>query len=81
MDRPPPLGPLSIREWRALHDITQAEAAAMFGISPRQWQYYEAGVKDEPKWMSAALFGTLVFDLCKMYGYNVFELIRDAHDR
>lgn len=38
-----PLLPDALARWRARHGLTQSQAARELGVSPRQWQNYEAG--------------------------------------
>ena len=38
-----------LRTWRTTHKMTQSEAAAALGVSPRMWRYYEAGEHLLPK--------------------------------
>lgn len=46
-----------LREWRTGHAMTQAEAAAALGVSPRMWRYYEAGSHLLPKTVRLAAIG------------------------
>jgi len=46
-----------LREWRAAHHLTQAEAANALGVSPRMWRYYEAGSHLLPKTVRLAAIG------------------------
>src|SRR6516165_10693210 len=34
-----------LHRWRTAHDMTQSEAAAALGVSPRMWRRYEAGTR------------------------------------
>ncbi len=46
-----------LREWRKGRGMTQAEAAAGLGVSPRMWRYYEAGMHLLPKTVRLACVG------------------------
>ncbi len=46
-----------LREWRKERGMTQAEAAAALGVSPRMWRHYEAGVHLLPKTVRLACLG------------------------
>lgn len=46
-----------LRAWRTSHRMTQAEAAAALGVSPRMWRYYEAGTHLLPKTVKLAGIG------------------------
>jgi transcriptional regulator with XRE-family HTH domain len=46
-----------LRAWRARHAMTQSEAAAALGVSPRMWRYYEAGSHLLPKTVRLAGIG------------------------
>jgi hypothetical protein len=46
-----------LRAWRLGHGLTQAEAAASLGVSPRMWRYYEAGSHLLPKTVRLAGIG------------------------
>ena len=46
-----------LRAWRLDHQMTQAEAAAALGVSPRMWRYYEAGEHPLPKTVRLAAAG------------------------
>jgi hypothetical protein len=46
-----------LRAWRDERDMTQAEAAAALGVSPRMWRYYEAGTHLLPKTVRLAGIG------------------------
>ena len=46
-----------LRSWRNERDMTQAEAAAALGVSPRMWRYYEAGTHLLPKTVRLAGIG------------------------
>ena len=46
-----------LRDWRAAHGMTQAEAARALGVSPRMWRYYEAGTHLLPKTVKLAAIG------------------------
>ena len=46
-----------LRAWRFGHGLTQAEAAASLGVSPRMWRYYEAGSHLLPKTVRLAGIG------------------------
>jgi hypothetical protein len=46
-----------LRAWRNAHHMTQAEAAAALGVSPRMWRYYEAGTHLLPKTVRLAGIG------------------------
>lgn len=46
-----------LRTWRDNHKMTQAEAAAALGVSPRMWRYYEAGTHLLPKTVRLAGIG------------------------
>jgi hypothetical protein len=46
-----------IKAWREAHGMTQAEAAAALGVSPRMWRYYEAGTHLVPKTVRLACVG------------------------
>jgi hypothetical protein len=46
-----------LRAWRMAHEMTQAEAAAALGVSPRMWRYYEAGSHLLPKTVKLAGVG------------------------
>ncbi len=50
-------GAASLRAWRNAHRMTQAEAAAALGVSPRMWRYYEAGSHLVPKTVRLACAG------------------------
>jgi len=46
-----------LKAWRDAHGMTQAEAAAALGVSPRMWRYYEAGTHLVPKTVRLACAG------------------------
>ncbi len=46
-----------LRAWRDDHRMTQREAAAALGVSPRMWRYYEAGAHLLPKTVRLAGVG------------------------
>ncbi|MBY6239726.1 DUF2442 domain-containing protein [Methylosinus sp. Sm6] len=46
-----------LRAWREGHRMTQAEATAALGVSPRMWRYYEAGEHLLPKTVRLACAG------------------------
>jgi len=46
-----------LRAWREAHGITEAEAAAALGVSPRLWRQYEAGTHLLPKTVRLACLG------------------------
>ncbi|MBA3810654.1 MAG: helix-turn-helix transcriptional regulator [Caulobacteraceae bacterium] len=46
-----------LRAWRVCHGMTQGEAAAALGVSPRMWRYYEAGSHILPKTVRLACIG------------------------
>jgi hypothetical protein len=46
-----------LRAWRIKHEMTQREAAAALGVSPRMWRYYEAGTHLMPKTVRLACIG------------------------
>ena len=46
-----------LREWRDAHRMTQREAAAALGVSPRMWRYYEGGTHLVPKTVRLACIG------------------------
>ncbi len=46
-----------LRQWRASHGMTQAEAADALGVSVRMWRYYEAGSHLLPKTVRLACAG------------------------
>lgn len=46
-----------LRTWRRSHRMTQAQAAAALGVSPRMWRYYEAGSHLLPKTVQLACIG------------------------
>lgn len=46
-----------LRAWREAHRMTQAEASAALGVSPRMWRYYEAGTHLLPKTVRLACAG------------------------
>jgi len=46
-----------LRGWRATHGMTQSEAAAALGVSPRMWRYYEAATHLLPKTVRLASAG------------------------
>ena len=46
-----------LRSWRQDHGMTQADAAAALGVSPRMWRYYEAGEHPLPKTVRLASVG------------------------
>jgi DNA-binding transcriptional regulator YiaG len=46
-----------LRKWREEHRMTQSEAAAALGVSPRMWRYYEAGTHLLPKTVGLACIG------------------------
>ena len=46
-----------LRKWRDGHRMTQSEAAAALGVSPRMWRYYEAGTHLLPKTVRLACIG------------------------
>jgi hypothetical protein len=46
-----------LKNWRAAHRMTQAEAARALGVSPRMWRYYEAGSHLLPKTVRLACIG------------------------
>jgi hypothetical protein len=46
-----------LRDWRAAHGMTQAEAARALCVSPRMWRYYEAGTHLLPKTVKLAGIG------------------------
>jgi hypothetical protein len=46
-----------LRRWRTGRGITQSEAAAALGVSPRMWRYYEAGSHLLPKTVRLACIG------------------------
>jgi hypothetical protein len=49
-----------LHTWRKNHEMTQSEAAAALGVSPRMWRYYEAGTHLLPKTVRLAC---VVYDL------------------
>ena len=46
-----------LRAWREAHRMTQREASAALGVSPRMWRYYEAGTHLLPKTVRLACVG------------------------
>ena len=46
-----------LKEWRDAHRMTQREAAAALGVSPRMWRYYEGGTHLVPKTVRLACIG------------------------
>jgi predicted transcriptional regulator len=46
-----------LKKWRTEHRLTQADAAAALGVSPRMWRYYEAGTHLLPKTVRLACIG------------------------
>ena len=46
-----------LRAWRTSKRISQSEAAAALGVSPRMWRYYEAGTHLLPKTVRLAAIG------------------------
>jgi hypothetical protein len=46
-----------LHRWRTAHDMTQSEAAAALGVSPRMWRRYEAGTRLLPKTVRLAGIG------------------------
>jgi Protein of unknown function (DUF2442)/Helix-turn-helix domain len=46
-----------LRAWRSGRGMTQSEAAAALGVSPRMWRYYEAGSHLLPKTVRLACIG------------------------
>lgn len=52
-----PLLPDALARWRGKHKLTQAQAAKALGVSPRQWQNYEAGTTFLPWVLALACAG------------------------
>jgi hypothetical protein len=46
-----------LKAWRTERGMTQTEAAASLGVSPRMWRYYEAGTHLLPKTVRLACIG------------------------
>lgn len=46
-----------LKAWRTARRMTQQEAAASLGVSPRMWRYYEAGTHLLPKTVRLACLG------------------------
>src|SRR5689334_13658703 len=43
-----PISPETMRTWRLRRDLTQREAADLFGVSRQAWQHWEIGDRDIP---------------------------------
>ena len=52
-----PLLPDALARWRARHGLSQVQAARELGVSPRQWQNYEAGRSFLPWTLALACVG------------------------
>lgn len=54
------MNPADLRDYRATHDLTQAQLAVRLGRSLRQVSAYEAGAAPIPHWLEVLLWSQTI---------------------